>query len=73
MIMNIRRFWIGGGGGPAGSGRLTAQGKLNVVASTEDLASIASRVGGDKVSVTGLAKAIRIRISWSRSQASSWR
>jgi len=33
-----------------------AQGKLNVVASTEDLASIAREVGGDKVSVTALAK-----------------
>ncbi|NOT24822.1 MAG: zinc ABC transporter substrate-binding protein [Acidobacteria bacterium] len=33
-----------------------AQGRLNVVTSTEDLASIASEVGGDKVSVTALAK-----------------
>ena len=33
-----------------------AQGKLNVVTSTEDLASIAREVGGDKVSVTALAK-----------------
>jgi ABC-type Zn uptake system ZnuABC Zn-binding protein ZnuA len=33
-----------------------AQSKLNVVTSTEDLASIAREVGGDKVSVTALAK-----------------
>ncbi len=33
-----------------------AQGKLNVVTSTEDLGSIAREVGGDKVSVTALAK-----------------
>src|SRR3989338_7680055 len=33
-----------------------AQGKLNVVTSTEDLASIARDVGGDKVNVTALAK-----------------
>ena len=34
----------------------SAQGKLNVVASTEDLASIAREVGGDKISVTALAR-----------------
>src|SRR3954454_18084442 len=34
----------------------SAQSKLNVVASTEDLGSIAREVGGDKVSVTALAK-----------------
>ena len=33
-----------------------AQGKLNVVTSTEDLASIAREVGGDKVAVTALAR-----------------
>ena len=33
-----------------------AQSKLNVVTSTEDLASIAREVGGDKVAVTALAK-----------------
>jgi ABC-type Zn uptake system ZnuABC Zn-binding protein ZnuA len=33
-----------------------AQSKLNIVTSTEDLASIAREVGGDKVSVTALAK-----------------
>jgi ABC-type Zn uptake system ZnuABC Zn-binding protein ZnuA len=33
-----------------------AQGKLNVVTTTEDLASLAREVGGDKVSVTALAK-----------------
>ena len=34
----------------------SAQSKLNVVTSTEDLGSIAREVGGDKVSVTALAK-----------------
>ena len=34
---------------PAGA---FAQGKLNVVATTEDLGSLAREVGGDKVSVT---------------------
>jgi zinc/manganese transport system substrate-binding protein len=33
-----------------------AQSKLNVVTSTEDLGSIAREIGGDKVSVTALAK-----------------
>ncbi len=33
-----------------------AQGKLNVVTSTEDLGSIAREVGGDKVNVTALAR-----------------
>jgi zinc/manganese transport system substrate-binding protein len=33
-----------------------AQGKLNVVATTEDLGSLAREVGGDKVSVTSLAR-----------------
>jgi zinc/manganese transport system substrate-binding protein len=33
-----------------------AQGKLNVVTTTEDLASLAREVGGDKVAVTALAK-----------------
>src|SRR5438046_3635081 len=33
-----------------------AQGKLNVVTTTEDLGAIAREVGGDKVSVTALAK-----------------
>src|SRR5689334_22970973 len=33
-----------------------AQGKLNVVATTEDLGSLAREIGGDKVSVTSLAK-----------------
>jgi ABC-type Zn uptake system ZnuABC Zn-binding protein ZnuA len=40
---------------PAGSTAF-AQGKLNVVTSTEDLASIAREVGGDKVAVTALAR-----------------
>src|SRR5262249_39864986 len=33
-----------------------AQGKLNVVATTEDLGSLAREIGGDKVSVTPLAR-----------------
>src|SRR5215475_10472176 len=33
-----------------------AQGKLNVVATTEDLGALAREVGGDKVTVTSLAK-----------------
>src|SRR5215212_9896220 len=33
-----------------------AQGKLNVVATTEDLGSLAREIGGDKVTVTALAK-----------------
>jgi zinc/manganese transport system substrate-binding protein len=33
-----------------------AQGKLNVVASTEDLASIAREVGGDRITVEAIAK-----------------
>ena len=33
-----------------------AQGKLNVVATTEDLGSLAREVGGDKVNVVALAK-----------------
>jgi zinc/manganese transport system substrate-binding protein len=40
----------------AASGRAFAQGTLNVVATTEDLGAIAREVGGDKVSVTALAK-----------------
>ena len=38
---------------PAGA---FAQGKLNVVTTTEDLGSLAREIGGDKVSVTALAK-----------------
>src|SRR5437868_14493180 len=33
-----------------------AQGKLNVIATTEDLASIASEVGGDHITVESIAK-----------------
>src|SRR3954466_14199984 len=33
-----------------------AQGKLNVVTTTEDLGSLAREVGGDRVSVTSLAR-----------------
>ena len=33
-----------------------AQGKLNVVTSTEDLASIAREVGGDRIAITALAR-----------------
>jgi ABC-type Zn uptake system ZnuABC Zn-binding protein ZnuA len=40
----------------AQSGHALAQGTLNVVATTEDLGALAREVGGDKVSVTALAK-----------------
>src|SRR6187399_1456863 len=33
-----------------------AQGKLNVVAATEDLASLATEVGGDRIAVESIAK-----------------
>jgi zinc/manganese transport system substrate-binding protein len=36
--------------------RAQAQGKLNVVAATEDLASIAREVGGDRISIDSIAK-----------------
>ncbi|OFW04464.1 MAG: hypothetical protein A3I61_11660 [Acidobacteria bacterium RIFCSPLOWO2_02_FULL_68_18] len=38
------------------AGETQAQNRLNVVASTEDLASIAREVGGDRVNVTALAR-----------------
>jgi len=38
------------------AGVAQAQGKLNVVATTEDLASIASEVGGDRIAVESIAK-----------------
>jgi zinc/manganese transport system substrate-binding protein len=38
------------------AGVAQAQGKLNVVASTEDLASIAGEVGGDRVTVEAIAR-----------------
>ena len=38
------------------AGEAQAQSKLNVVASTEDLASITREVGGDRVNVTALAR-----------------
>ena len=37
-------------------GGVLAQGKLNVVTTTEDLGSLAREIGGDKVSVTSLAR-----------------
>ena len=53
-------------------GARRARGKLNVVTTTEDLASIAREVGGDKVDGRRRSRrAIRIRISSSRSRASS--
>jgi zinc/manganese transport system substrate-binding protein len=39
---------------PAGSAR--AQGKLNVVATTQDLASIAAEVGGDRITIDSISK-----------------
>jgi zinc/manganese transport system substrate-binding protein len=38
------------------SGAVRAQGKLNVVATTEDLASIAREVGGDRITIESIAK-----------------
>jgi zinc/manganese transport system substrate-binding protein len=35
---------------------LRAQGKLNVIATTEDVASIAREVGGDRITVEAMAK-----------------
>ena len=40
----------------ASSGAVGAQGKLNVIATTEDLAAIATEVGGDRVVVDSIAK-----------------
>jgi zinc/manganese transport system substrate-binding protein len=40
----------------AGATAIRAQGKPNVVASTEDLASIAREVGGDRITVDSIAK-----------------
>src|SRR5215510_7405765 len=38
------------------AGPARAQGKLNVVAATEDLASIAREVGGDRIAVEAIAR-----------------
>src|SRR3954463_6800296 len=38
------------------AGTVSAQGKLSVMASTQDLASIAGEVGGDRISVDSIAK-----------------
>lgn len=40
----------------AGNSNLQAQSKLNVIATTEDLASIASEVGGDRITIDSIAK-----------------
>jgi zinc/manganese transport system substrate-binding protein len=40
----------------AAAGTARAQGKLNIVATTQDLASIASEVGGDRVTVDAIAQ-----------------
>src|SRR6266852_5526991 len=40
----------------AGSSASQAAGKLNVITSTEDLASIASEIGGDRITVEAIAK-----------------
>ena len=54
----------------AGSAR--AQGKLNVMTTTEDLAAIAGEVGGDRIDGRLDQRAdIRIRTSSKRSRASS--
>src|SRR5262245_36901213 len=38
------------------SGRASAQGKLTVMATTEDLGAIAREIGGDRISVDSIAK-----------------
>ena len=48
-----------------------AQGKPNVITTTEDLAAIAREVGGDRIMVESIAADIRIRISSKPSRASS--
>src|ERR1700688_911969 len=40
----------------AWSGAARAQSKLNVIATTEDLASIAREVGGDRITIESIAK-----------------
>ena len=55
------------------SARPVAAQVLRVVTTTADLGSLAQEVGGDKVTVVALAKAIRIRTLSIRNPASSWR
>ena len=43
--------------GLLGAGPARAQGKLNVITTTEDLASIAREVGGDRATVESIARA----------------
>src|SRR5437868_3476535 len=38
------------------AGRVSAQGKMNVIAATEDLAAIAREVGGDRITIESIAK-----------------
>ena len=52
----IRRAFIGLIVALVGVADARAQGKLNVVATTEDLAAIAQEVGGDRISIDSLAK-----------------
>ena len=54
--MKIRAFVVALAAALVAASPSYAQSKLNVVTSTEDLGSIAREVGGDKVSVTALAK-----------------
>src|ERR1051326_554366 len=55
--MKITRLAVAAVAGVLLAGRpAVAQGKLNVVTSTEDLASIAREIGGDRITVESLAK-----------------
>jgi zinc/manganese transport system substrate-binding protein len=54
--MKIKRFALALALLAVSVGSAAAQGKLNVMASTEDLASIAGEVGGDRISVESIAR-----------------
>ncbi len=54
--MNIRLYLAALIASFLASSPLMAQGKLNVIATTEDLASIAREVGGDRITIDSIAK-----------------
>src|SRR6266853_6808903 len=56
MIQRTVKFLIATAALIAVSGVGQAAGKLNVITSTEDLASIASEIGGDRITVEAIAK-----------------
>ena len=69
MMQNVSRILLSLLLAPGRRGRAR---QLNVVTTTEDLGSLTREVGGDKVAVTPLPRATRIRTSSIRSPASSW-